>query len=228
MKLISFALLISLSGSAEAFGISSHHRHRAGSSGGCSSSQQERSSACSPLHLTPQQGKQLVAAYEVECSRQRRPTDEEDGDDGVEEEEFIVGKFEQAASSKLPSSSSAMEPSKLAAARSFVSRVFSIPSTMRHPRYSMDDNENEDMPFEALISLPKSLNGDEDDVVLYPLVGFRIFMVDGKPSVVPTSSQAACRLFPQQQEVFGWWTQSCKLDIYSKDPCQKPSEVLEE
>ena len=231
MKFVTAALVFSAVGTSEAFvgpatrnaPASNTYSYEYSSIGSPSS----RFSFSPPLHLTPQQGKQLVAAYEVECTRQRPVSDDEDRIDGPGP---ILG------GSSTPSSTD-----KLASARSFVSRVFSIPSAVikRHPRQSDEDltmlsaSSQEATPFEALISLPKSLaqfasnnEHEDDDVVLYPVVGFRFFMVDGKPSVVPTSSHPACRLVPKQheQEVFGWWTQSCKLDLYAEDPCQKPAE----
>ena len=70
------------------------------------------------------------------------------------------------------------------AAKAFVSRIFSIPGAVmgRHPAAEP-----------ALVELPTvATEGDNDDVVLYPIVGFQF--VNGGQQVLPTTTNAAFTL----------------------------------
>ena len=63
----------------------------------------------------------------------------------------------------------------------------------------------------------------EDDVVYYPMVGFRFF--DGIDSVFPTTSHVSCMMPTKKQkeeEVYGWYSSSCKLDLFSENVCENP------
>lgn len=82
--------------------------------------------------------------------------------------------------------------------KSFLTRVFHLPS-IKHP------------------------NQKEDDVVYYPMVGFRFF--EGIDSVFPTTSHVSCMMptkSQKEEEVFGWFSSSCKLDLFSEDVCENP------
>lgn len=83
--------------------------------------------------------------------------------------------------------------------KSFLTRVFHLPS-MKHP-----DQKK------------------ENDVVYYPMVGFRFF--EGIDSVFPTTSHVSCMMPTKSQkdeEVYGWFSSSCKLDLFSDDVCKNP------
>lgn len=141
------------------------------------------------LHLTPEQGQQLVAAWSAASSHYL--------DD--DEETHHIPHHE--------------EKKKLSSTRAFVSRVFSIPSSMirRHP-------------------YPKA-EGLED-VVYYPIVGFQFVPSDEHHSrVLPTTSRASCQLHPTGQDLFGWYTYVCSLgnlyaDDYGQDPTTRSSSSL--
>ncbi len=82
--------------------------------------------------------------------------------------------------------------------KSLLTRVFNLPS-IKHPSQK------------------------EDDVAYYPMVGFRFF--EGIDSVFPTTSHVSCMLptkSQKEEEVFGWFSSSCKLDLFSDDVCQNP------
>lgn len=69
-------------------------------------------------------------------------------------------------------------PVPIAKARTFVARVFSLPATLLHPH-------------------------EEENVVLYPIVGFRY--VKGQSKALPTTSNPSCRLLPRDQVEYGWF-----------------------
>lgn len=100
------------------------------------------------------------------------------------------------------------EPSS-AAARSIASRIFSLPST--------------------LINRKNSKNCQED-IVLYPLVGFKLVHYGEKVIALPTKSHVACRLPVSEKDeaVYGWYSPSCSLDLYAEDISEDPSEKSEE
>ncbi len=83
--------------------------------------------------------------------------------------------------------------------KNFLTRVFHLPS-IKHP------GQNK-----------------EDDVVYYPMVGFRFF--EGIDSVFPTTSHVSCIMPTKSQKeevVYGWFSSSCKLDVFSEDVCRNP------
>lgn len=83
----------------------------------------------------------------------------------------------------------------IAAAKSFLTRVFHKPS-VEHPHH---------------------------DVVYYPMVGFRFF--EGIDDVFPTTSHVSCTMptkAQKEEEVFGWFSPSCGLDMFSDDVCHNP------
>lgn len=143
------------------------------------------------LNLKQGQGSQLVAAWNA-----AHPDEDDDEQDHARHHET------RAATTKHSK------------AREFVSRVFSIPSSMirRHPFPQQEGLE---------------------DVVYYPVVGFQYFKTkEGKSVAVPTSNcNASCSLHPSLQEepVYGWFTAaSCPLgSLYSDDYCSEPREKPE-
>lgn len=111
----------------------------------------------SALNLVPAQGKQLAAAWEAAATHLH--------------DEPEIDKH------KTPTD----------AARSFVARVFSLPSTLMHPK-------------------------EEDEVLYYPIVGFQY--VSGSCKALPPtapSTAASCRIPSPKEEVYGWWSPACLL-----------------
>mmetsp|Transcript_21316 Transcript_21316/g.43854 ORF Transcript_21316/g.43854 Transcript_21316/m.43854 type:complete len:164 (-) Transcript_21316:534-1025(-) len=93
---------------------------------------------------------------------------------------------------------SAIKVDKDVEKKSFLTRVFHLPSI-------------------------KQPGQNENDVVYYPMVGFRFF--EGINSVFPTTSHVSCMMptkGQKEEEVFGWFSSSCKLDLFSDDVCQNP------
>jgi len=103
-------------------------------------------------------------------------------------------------------------------ARSFVSKVFSLPSAIiSHKRPPCD---------EALFSFTHFFHKKED-IVWYPLVGFCFVKNDNGDCIpLPTASIGACPIRPRyvDQDVFGWFGPACKLDLYASDVCHDPGE----
>jgi hypothetical protein len=121
------------------------------------------------LNLTPDQADQLVAASNAAIYK---PHD-------VDEEEF----FAPVDTSVAPE----RKKETAAAARAFVYKVFSIPSSVikRHPHPEAEGLE---------------------DAVLYPVVGFKFVPVDGEYFALPTTSHAACRILNNKnEELVGWF-----------------------
>ena len=121
------------------------------------------SSTATKLHLTPEQGPQLVAAWNAACSHK-----DDEGNYHYEE----VHHQEKEKSANLKS------------ARGFVSRVFSIPS--------------------SVIRRPPHPEETGCDVVYYPIVGFQF--VKGHSRVLPTTSHATACQLPSSLPVYGWFT----------------------
>ena len=178
------------------------------------------------LGLLPQQGKQLVAAYEAStCEKQSREGSESNGFHPSEAIEG--GKIEVKKNGASSADQQQQQRTPTGAARAFVSRVFKLPSNIRQ-HY----NHAEDEVWDNAMSLPK-IPGDRsskaggDDVVLYPVVGFRIVEDEEHHSrVLPTKSNVSCRLPNNYNEdVFGWYSPACRLDLYKEDPCEAPEDV---
>jgi hypothetical protein len=119
----------------------------------------------SALHLLPSQGEALEAASNAFY-----------GSEGMASSSAEGGVTTVASSS-----------------RSFVSRLFSLPSSMikKHPKAELE-------------GLPAS---KQQNIVLYPMIGFQFVKVDDAYRPLPTNSNAACRLVNlEQQEVYGWFS----------------------
>jgi len=144
--------------------------------------QRSKSNGC--LNLKPEQGCQLAAAFEATLLSSAVPT----------------------VSNPNPNPSTKEHKEHLKAARAFVSRVFSLPASLRHPH-----------PSEILNNPNK-----EDDVVFFPIVGFQF--VNGQP--LPTKARACCSIHPtsHDEEVYGWFTPSCPLqELESQEYCSEPT-----
>ena len=75
--------------------------------------------------------------------------------------------------------------------------------------------------------VPGQGNGDKPDVVLYPVVGFRIVEDEEHHSrVLPTKSNVSCRIPNNYNEdLYGWFSPACRLNLYKEDPCEAPEDV---
>lgn len=90
--------------------------------------------------------------------------------------------------------------------RDFVAHVFSLPSTLLHPLSHAEDVQ---------------------DVVMFPIVGFKILPEFSR--ALPTSPSASCRIPPGNEEVYGWYSEACILqpfdaDEYCLDPTPQTTE----
>ena len=130
-------------------------------------------SPCSALHLVPSQADQLVAASTLVY---KQDTDD-DGD-----AEHIFDDTIHNDQDTATQDGTKQQQQQHEAHSSFVSRVFSLPSSLLHPHRT----ENE---------------------VLYPVVGFH-YVDDGQDGwrAFPTVSTAACRLPPHHEETYGWYS----------------------
>jgi hypothetical protein len=166
----------------------------------------------SALHLLPSQGKQLVAAYVASTCKSQTPVPSPaTNSDGV----VVV----EAGSSNTAKN----------AALAFVSRVFHLPSHfVPHREDHHEEHHHEwadglrlrDLPLAGRISGA----GDEPDVVYYPVVGFQcVEDEDHHFRVLPTTLNVSCRLPSNHKEdVFGWYSPACPLDMFAEDPCVEP------
>ena len=132
------------------------------------------------LNLVPGQGNQLVAAYNAATCKKN-----EDDDDAT------------------PAPVTIQE-----SPRTFVKKVFHLPSVRRHPYPKAEGLDNH----------------IESDVVYYPMIGFTFCRNGDRVIALPTKSNVSCRLPIQEEEVYGWFSPVCKLDLYSDDPCRNPNE----
>lgn len=184
----------------------------------------------STLSLVPGQGNQLVAAYTAASCK---------GDNQSVESPVPVAKKvgtspegpDAAAAGAVEShpSSSSSHWRALAGSRSFVARLFHIPSgaikSHPHPDAEMIKPSHQASFPHSFMPHQPSQPPKEHDSVLYPIVGFRFVTTDdGEAMALPTTSNASCSLHLQKRTegVVGWYSPSCKLDLYSEDPCHKP------
>jgi hypothetical protein len=131
------------------------------------------------LNLLPCQGNQLKAAYDAATCKSDEAAPGAQG--GYVEEHH----------------------GPAAAARAFVSRLFSLPSSPE--------------------SVWRRKGKKQEDVVLYPIIGFHFVRSQGRYIALPTTSHAACPIHRNQnEEIVGWYSAACELDHFSEDPCHKP------
>lgn len=165
-------------------------------------------STTSSLNLVPDQGKQLVAAYNARCSSSETSSQSQESAAAaavapiqVENDDVDVDGHEHVDESS--------HWRAIAASKSFLTRVFHKPSG-NHPDSFHQQNKQE---------------RKHEDVVYYPMVGFRFF--EGIDNVFPTTSHVSCAIPTKRQkeeEVYGWFSsQSCKLDLLSEDVCYNPN-----
>lgn len=158
------------------------------SSSTCSSSQ---------LNLRPTQGPQLIAAYNAAyCDKK------------IDEDEDVEASATKSTVVEEPS-----RPQGIAAARAYVGRVFSAPSSLLHPHPKAEGVGDGWASFVSPIEELNHLKSEEDDVVLYPVVGFCLTTVKNGVRALPTISHSSCRLHNQHNEViYGWYSPACRLE----------------
>jgi hypothetical protein len=146
----------------------------------CIPSREASSSRCSALNLLPGQGNELVAAYNAATCKE---------DD---EEEYQAKPVALEIDDPEDNQTSA-------AARSFASLLFSLPSTLRK-------------------------RSQNYDVVLYPMVGFKFVHHEDKFVALPTMSHMSCRLpsARNNEEVYGFFSPATSLDFHATDISEDP------
>jgi hypothetical protein len=149
-----------------------------------SSLSQPKMALDSSLNLVPDQANQLVAAFNANCAEKQAlaaaspiQVDKNVDDDGF----------------------NSHRQGPIAASKSFLTRVFHMPSS-KHPGHQR-----------------------KEDVVYFPMFGFRFF--EGIDTVFPTTTHNSCAMptkSQKEEEVYGWFSSSCKLDLFSEDVCKNP------
>lgn len=153
------------------------------------------SSPSSQLHLRPTQGSQLIAAYNAAYCDKKNDEDEQTSNTKPAEKEA--------------------RPQGIAAARAFVGRVFSAPSSLLHPHPKAEGGSDGWTSFFLVHPMEELYyhNSEEDDIVLYPVVGFCLTTVQNGVRALPTISHPSCRLHDQRNEViYGWYSPACRLE----------------
>ena len=110
---------------------------------------------------------------------------------------------------------SAKEEMETTFSRRMVRRIFSLPSFLIG-----DKTEN---------------NSEVDDVVVYPVVGFRWVAVEShgkrRLQVLPTTSKGACSILPpnNDEEPYGWFSPACRLgSVFTDDDAYCSKELLDD
>jgi len=160
----------------------------------------------SALYLVPSQGCQLAAAYAAASVK--------DEDRSQFRDQFSDKSFsEQMNGKQLESSPQNIEPTH--AAREFVSRLFSIPSNILPHGASNGQQSWLHNPFEQN---EVRINENEDDVVLFPIVGFTIVTTeDDEMKVLPSHNtpRGSCNLESVRRArdlpLYGWFSPCCPL-----------------
>lgn len=165
------------------------------------------------IHLLPSQGCQLAAASaaaSVKDEDSARFGDQSLSDKSVHEQ--MDDKHVGNSSHNIGSTN---------AAREFVSRVFSIPAYIL-PRAS---NSQQNWLFNPFEQNEVCISEDQDDVVLFPIVGFTFVTTeDDEMKVLPShkTSRGSCNIasarHAKELPVYGWFSQCCPLgDLYADD-----------
>lgn len=173
---------------------------------------QGRASSGTALNLVPTQGPQLAAASSAAFAR---------AGSAVSVETTTAKPSDPAivnAAADAPLIEVSFEtPTEAAAARGLVARLFSLPSIVRGSAGAAAAAGHPEMAID-IPSLSFERDGSEekgDDVVLYPIVGFRwVKDGDGNSRVLPPMEcNAACSLpnNNKEEEVHGWFSKACKL-----------------
>ncbi|VEU36527.1 unnamed protein product [Pseudo-nitzschia multistriata] len=145
------------------------------------------------LNLLPDQGSQLVAAYNALSESQR--TEMARAPISVEKE--VEARAVPGSTEESEKPHRTWGAGTISASKSLLSRIFQGPS-VKHPL-------------------------EHKDVCYYPMVGFRF--IKGVNAALPTKSTASCAMptkSQKEEEVYGWYSSSCKLDLFSEDVCHNP------
>jgi len=179
------------------------------------------SSSASPLHLVPEQGNQLVAAYTAALSKYHEEEHRLDGE-GVEDAVAMNNDSEIDDSPRRLRNPTTLTTDS---SRNFVQRAFSLPS--------LGNNNNKKKKTKASVASSSSSSideGDQHDIVLFPLVGFTFCRNGNQVVPLPTQSNVSCRLPRRskvdQEQVYGWYSPVCKLNMYATnedDYCTAPN-----
>lgn len=161
------------------------------------------------LNLVPGQGNQLVAAYNAATCKKTELEDDENDTDAVPQAAVTI---------------TVNDPVGVAqdTPRNFVKRAFSLPSHKKHPHPKAEglESTSSDSP-----SFPMETS---KDVVYFPLVGFTFCRSGDRVIPLPTQSNVSCRLRTnRKEELYGWFSPVCKLDLYAEDPCRAPVKAAD-
>mmetsp|Transcript_33013 Transcript_33013/g.33455 ORF Transcript_33013/g.33455 Transcript_33013/m.33455 type:complete len:235 (+) Transcript_33013:132-836(+) len=177
--------------------------------------------ASSSLEMRPGQGNQLAAAYNAAtCDK--------------EQEEEEVGMFHRRHEELNQEQDHSSHWRALASSKSFLTRVFHKPA-VKHPIADVDvdiDNQFQSPRFQFpftnfLRNLNHHKNDNEEEAIYYPIVGFTF--VKGCDNALSMHTQGSIRMpttSQKKQEVYGWYSTSCKLDLCTDDEtmCHNPIE----
>jgi len=154
----------------------------------------------SGLNLVPEQGNQLVAAYTAALSKYQENHEDED----------ILEEFDNTDVGSTN--------------RNFLQRVFSLPSASKKVKVMAPTTTT------IITSRPSSSSSCDDpnqEILLFPLVGFTFCRHGNQVVPLPTQSNLACRLPPSKEgDVYGWYSPVCKLNMYAvneEEYCTAPS-----
>ena len=162
------------------------------------------------LQLVPEQGNQLAAAYNAALDHKEPIFEELDEQDNTSHWRAI------------------------STSKSFLNRLFHKPSA---PESTTQEEENTKHSKFQLGTFLHNLShpnlhirnnnkAKKDEIYLYPIIGFQF--VEGCQDALPTLSHVSCRMptkSQKEEEVVGWYTTCCKLDLYSDDVCHSPVPV---
>eukprot|EP00536_Pseudo-nitzschia_multiseries_P003104 jgi/Psemu1/284196/fgenesh1_pg.44_\ len=194
-----FLSAVLLSGPTEAF--TTHvHTHLS------NTHQHQHLQQSSALRLLPDQGNQLVAAYNALSESQLKETKATTtaaATNSSNKAPIEVSKDIRVVADEAEAAPrSKWRESTIAASKSLLSKIFQGPAVLH--------------PLELKFGRP-------EDVCYYPMVGFRY--IEGVDTVLPTKASASCSMptrSQREEELFGWFSSSCKLDLFSDDVCVNP------
>lgn len=181
-------------------------------------------SSSSHLYLVPEQGKQLEAAMNAAYAR-------------AEQQNHLIGDDATTTTAEATATTTLERPPLSQSARSFVARVFALPSHIirGHPHPNLEglpvttvEASTSDIAESSFGDWENSAdNNNHDDVVLFPLVGFQCVQ-DGPNHyrALPSKTNASCRLKApgsQEEVVVGWFSKACHLDFYGDHYCDEPT-----
>ena len=160
------------------------------------------------LQLVPEQGNQLAAAYNAALDHKESIVEDEEQQDNTSHWRAI------------------------STSKSFLNRLFHKPSAPESTTQEEENNNHSKFQLGTFLhnlshpNLHIHNKAKVDEVYLYPIVGFQF--VEGCQDALPTLSHVSCRMptkSQKEEEVVGWYTTCCKLDLYSDDVCHSPVPV---